>query len=83
MFDYIKASMSSFYEEDIEMISEELKEAKINFYTEKKNVERYGESTQLYYIHAKISTPSELSLLVEKVAAGGIEMAFEFKANKK
>lgn len=83
MFDYIKASMSSYYEEDIEMISEDLKEANIKYYTEKKSVERYGETSQLYFIHAKINTPQDLSLLVEKVAAGGIEMSFEFKANKR
>lgn len=83
MFDYIKASMLSNYEEDIEMISEELSESNIKFYKEKKMLERYGEIIQMHIIHAKINTPEELSLLVEKVAAGGIEMSFEFKSNFK
>jgi hypothetical protein len=75
--------MSSSYSDDIEMIVEELKEYNIKHYSEVKKVPEYGEDARLYLLHAKISTPEELQLLVEKVAAGGIEMSFEFKSEKK
>ncbi|MCX7884589.1 MAG: hypothetical protein N2448_06125 [Caloramator sp.] len=82
MFDYIKASMISSYKEDIDMIEEELKENNIKYYTESKSINGDIEA-KAFIIHAKINTPKELQLLVEKVAAGGIDMSFEFKVEAK
>lgn len=83
MFDYIKATMSSMYKEDIDMTVEEFIENNIKYYTEEQLIEQYGEKVKMFYVHAKINSPEELQLLVEKVAAGGIDMSFEFKTNKK
>jgi hypothetical protein len=82
MFDYIKATMSSLYNEDIEMITEELKENNLTYYNEAKDVKDHGEGAKMFIVHAKINTPQELQMLVEKVAAGGIDMSFEFKCKK-
>lgn len=82
MFDYIKATMSSMYSEDIEMITEELKDNNIIYYNESKDVNDHGEGAKMFLLHAKINTPEELQMLVEKVAAGGIDMSFEFKCKK-
>lgn len=81
MFDYIKASMTSMYKDDIDMIEEELKENNIKYYRESKGINDLKFTS--YIIHAKINTPKELQLLVEKVAAGGIDMTFEFKTEVK
>lgn len=82
MFDYIKSTMSSLYKEDIDMIEEELKESNIKYYRENK-VLNDDIKSNCYIIHAKINNPKELQLLVEKVAAGGIDMSFEFKVEAK